>query len=73
MVMDINTDRTTTLQELSDRIMNLTAMHIIYRMDRTPGLIQQKQEIVSFIQKNKVDIKKEMDPLTRNLYHRYFA
>ena len=72
-MMDMNSNRTATLQELSNRIMNLTAMHIIYGMDRTPGFMQQKTEIDAFIQKNKVDIKKEMDPLTRNLYHRYFT
>lgn len=72
-VIEMNGDRTATLHELGDRIMNLTTMHIIYGLDRTPGLAQQKQGIAEFIQKNRVNIKKEMDPLTRNLYHRYFA
>jgi hypothetical protein len=65
-------EREETIRAASDKIMKLAEMHIIYGLDKTEGFRGQKDELAAFIREHHVDIKKDMDPLTRNLYQRYF-
>lgn len=69
----MNMDRTEVKDILSQKIERLATMHLTYRMENTEHFIRQKEEIAEFVRTNKICVQKELDPLTRHLYHRYFA
>lgn len=66
-------ERTETIRELSEKITDLAAMHVIYGLHDTQGFREQKTGIAEFIRGHQVNVKAELDPLTRNLYQRYFV
>ena len=65
-------DRQTVIQDLSDKIETLTRLHIQHGLNRTPGFDAQKTSITRLIRDHGIDLNRELDPLTRNLYRRYF-
>ena len=65
-------DRQTVLRDLSSQIETLTRLHIQHGLQRTPGFDAQKNSITRLIRDNEIDLNRELDPLTRNLYRRYF-
>ena len=65
-------DRQTVIRDLSSQIETLTRLHIQHGLHRTPGFDAQKNSITRLIRDNEIDLNRELDPLTRNLYRRYF-
>ena len=65
-------DRQTVIRDLSSQIETLTRLHIQHGLHRTPGFAAQKNSITRLIRDNEIDLNRELDPLTRNLYRRYF-
>ena len=65
-------DRQTVIRDLSSQIETLTRLHIQHGLQRTPGFDAQKNSITRLIRDNEIDLNRELDPLTRNLYRRYF-
>ena len=59
-------------RDLSSQIETLTRLHIQHGLQRTPGFDAQKNSITRLIRDNEIDLNRELDPLTRNLYRRYF-
>lgn len=68
----MKTDRAEIRDTLSKKVEWLAAMHITYRLENTEHFDRQKKEIAQFIRENQVCIQKELDPMTRHLYNRYF-
>lgn len=66
-------DRQTVIRNLSSEIETLTRLHIQHGLHRTKGFDKQKSNIEKLIRDNEVDLKRELDPLTHNLYRRYFG
>ena len=69
----MNMDREEIRNTLTRKVERLAAMHLTYRMENTEHFIRQKEEIAEFIRTNRICVKKELDPLTRHLYNRYFV
>ena len=65
-------ERQALINDLSREIETLTRLHIQHGLHRTKGFANQKSNIEKLIRDNGVNLKKELDPLTRQLYHRYF-
>ena len=65
-------DRDILLRNIQQEIAHLTALHIIYGLANTPGFQRQKDHISDLILNNKINIRTELDPVSRNLYRRYY-
>ncbi len=65
-------DRQTVIRDLSQEIETLTRLHIQHGLQRTKGFADQKSNITRLIRDHEIDLNRELDPLTRNLYRRYF-
>ena len=51
---------------------NLTRLHIQHRLDHTPHFRTQKESISRFVTEHQIDIRRELDLVSFNLYRRYF-
>ena len=65
-------ERQAVIRNLSREIETLARLHIQHGLHHTKGFANQKISIEKLIQDNEVNLKKELDPLTLHLYHRYF-
>ena len=61
------------LRAFSDEVELLAKMHIIYGLEKTQIFEMKKKQIVRMLQEQKINVRTDLDPLTRNLYHRYFV
>ena len=61
------------LKRISNEIEYLTKMHIIYGLENSSRFEKQKNDIARLIRDFSVDPNKDFDPVTRNLYRRYFC
>ena len=61
------------MSKLTSEIQQLAKMHIIYRMETTPRFTEQKNYIMSIILSAGINTRKELDPVTFTLFHRYFT
>ena len=64
--------RSVYLVQLAGEIERLAKMHILYGLDRTPQFTEQKDKISKLILAQKINVRSELDPISRNLYGRYF-
>ena len=64
--------RNVYLDQLAGEIERLAKMHILYGLDRTPQFTEQKDKISKLILAQKINVRSELDPISRNLYGRYF-
>ena len=64
--------RNVYLDQLAGEIERLAKMHILYCLDRTPQFEEQKDKISKLILAQKINVRSELDPISRNLYGRYF-
>ena len=64
--------RSVYLVQLAGEIERLAKMHILYGIDRTPQFTEQKDKISKLILAQKINVRSELDPISRNLYGRYF-
>ena len=65
-------EREAILAELDTRIQHLTRLHIQHRLDHTEQFQKRKSDITHYIRLHGIDVRHELDPLSRNLYFRYF-
>ena len=65
-------ERQAVIRNLSGEIETLARLHIQHGLHDTKGFANQKSSIEKLIRDNGVNLKKELDPLTLQLYRRYF-
>ena len=68
-----NTNRDAVLRDFTEEIEVLAKLHILYRMEKTEAFEKKKMQIIDMIQIHRINVRTELDPLTKNLYQRYFA
>ncbi len=66
-------ERDRIIQGLNRELESLARLHIQHRLDHTEGFRQQKASIERYVAENRIDLRRELDPLTFNLYRRYFG
>lgn len=66
-------ERQAILQEVSREIETLTEFHILYRMENSPLFDEQKEKVRKLIHQHSIRIREELEPISKNLYRRYFA
>ena len=69
--MTMNRDQ--ALQTVTGDIEFLTRLHILYRMENSPEFASIKKRITETIQRQKINVRAELNPLTLTLYRRYFS
>ena len=70
---DAESERSMIMSKLASEIQHLAKMHIIYRMETSPRFEKKKNYIMSMILSAGINTRKEFDPVTNNLFHRYFS
>jgi hypothetical protein len=65
-------ERQAVIRDLSDGIETLARLHILHGLHHTRGFAHHKNSIQRLIQQHEVDLRRELDPHTFNLYRRYF-
>jgi len=66
-------ERERILRELDDQITNLARLHILHGLHRTEAFNDHRQRIQRFVRENGIDVRTELNPLSFNLYRRYFG
>ncbi len=66
-------ERSNYLDLLAGEIELLAKMHILYGLDRSPQFEAQKEKISRLILSHRINVRSELDPVSRNLYCRYFS
>ncbi len=66
-------NRSEVILDLTEEIETLTRLHIQHGLQKTEGFQKQKDSIETYIQEHKIDLRQELDPLSWNLYRRYFG
>lgn len=66
-------ERENLLRDLDEQISSLTRLHILHGLHETDGFNRQRQHIRQMVEENDVDVRTELDPLSFNLYRRYFG
>lgn len=65
-------ERENRIQELSTEIERLARMHILYGLEQTSSFRSQKERVKALAASNKINVRTDLDPVSRNLYRRYF-
>ena len=65
-------ERKSIIQDLHGQIETLTRLHIQHGLHKTEHFQSRKDSISVFINKHDIDVRSELDPVSRNLYRRYF-
>lgn len=60
-------------QSLSREIELLSRLHITYGLMNSPCFTEQKEKIARMIRSGRIDVKRDLDPISLNLYRRYFG
>ena len=66
-------EREYIIADLNGQIETLTRLHIQHRLEKTPQFQRRKASIENLIAANKIDVRNELDPVTKLLYRRYFG
>ena len=66
-------ERANAIQRLHSEIETLTRLHIQYGLHQTKGFLTQMQKIEELIVEHDINLKQELDPISLNLYRRYFG
>ena len=65
-------ERENIIRDLHRQIETLTRLHIQYGLEKTEHFQSRKNSISEYVSKHDIDIRSELDPVSRNLYRRYF-
>ena len=65
-------ERERIIRDLHGQIETLTRLHIQYGLEKTEHFQSQKESISEYVSKHDIDVRSELDPVSRNLYRRYF-
>ena len=60
------------IEDLHGQIETLTRLHIQHGLDKTEHFQNHKDSITEFVRKHDIDVRNELDPVSSNLYRRYF-
>lgn len=66
-------NRSEVILDLTEEIETLTRLHIQHGLHDTEGFQKQKESIETYVKEHKIDLREELDPLSWNLYRRYFG
>ena len=66
-------ERESIIQDLHGQIETLTRLHIQYGLDKTEHFQNHKAAITEYVSQHDIDVRSELDPVSRNLYRRYFG
>ena len=66
-------DRAYRIQQLSEEIERLAKMHILYRIEQTQTFQRQKERVKALASSNQINVRTDLDPVSRNLYRRYLG
>ncbi len=67
------TNRREILQQTVEEIELLSKMHLMYGLKDEPCFAAQKKKIADLIADGRINVRRELDPVSRNLFHRYFG
>ena len=65
-------ERERIIRDLHSQIETLTRLHIQYGLEKTEQFKSQKESISTYVSEHGIDVRSELDPVSRNLYRRYF-
>ncbi len=65
-------ERDRIIQDLHGQIETLTRLHIQHGLEKTEHCKRKKKSISDFVSEHDIDVRSELDPVSRNLYRRYF-
>ncbi len=66
-------DREYRIRQVSEEIERLAKMHILYRIEQTPIFQSQKERVKALISSNQINVRTDLDPVSRNLFRRYLG
>ncbi|MCR5089200.1 MAG: hypothetical protein K6C08_06795 [Oscillospiraceae bacterium] len=65
-------DRGEVVADLKDRLETLARLHVQHGLHETEGYQRHKDEISRLVKSHRILVRKELDPISHNLYRRYF-
>ena len=65
-------ERDNIIQDLHRQIETLARLHIQHGLEKTEHFKRKKKTISEFVSEHDIDVRSELDPVSRNLYRRYF-
>ena len=65
--------RENIIQNLNGQIETLVRLHIQHGLDKTEHFQSHKESITEYVTEHSSDVRSELDPVSRNLYRRYFG
>ena len=65
--------REESIRQIAKEIELLSKMHLVYELQDKPCFTAQKEKIASLIADGRINVRRELDPVTRNLFCRYFC
>ena len=66
-------DREESIRQIAKEIELLSKMHLLYELQDKPCFAAQKEKIANLIADGRINVRRELDPITRNLFCRYFC
>lgn len=66
-------NRERIIENLNGQIETLTRLHIQHGLEKTEHFQAQKDTISNYVNEHGIDVRNELDPVSRNLYRRYFG
>ena len=64
-------NRSDMIDPLASEIERLAKMHILYGLNRSTQLAEQKEKSEQIVRSQRTNVRTELDPVSRNLYGRY--
>lgn len=71
--MEVRMDRREVIRNLERDLETLARLHVQHGLHHTEGFQNQMERIASSVREHEIDTRKELDPLARSLYRRYFG
>ena len=65
-------ERESIIRDLHVQIETLARLHIQHGLEKTEHFQNRKDSISEYVAQHGIDVRRELDPVSRNLYRRYF-
>ena len=65
-------ERKEIIRDLHGQIENLARLHVRHGLHDSEGFQKHRERIRETISENKIDVRRELDPMVGLLYRRYF-
>lgn len=66
-------NRGEAVQEICRELELLAALHIFHGLEKTPVFEARKKRLAELMCEHRVTARHDLDPVSRNLYYRYFS